>query len=177
MQLAVIVCFQVVLAFIYTNLVEWLWHKYVFHGMGKKKGGKFSHHWKKHHRTVRKSRGLDLGYNNKIGTFPDPTLEIVYIIVGALLHLPIAYFFPVFVLGVWIHGAAYYYIHRKSHLDVQWAKKWAPWHYDHHMGRNQDANWCVTFPFWDYIFNSRVYYLGTDDYTIDENRRNRRRSK
>jgi hypothetical protein len=23
------------------------------------------------------------------------------------------------------------------------------------MGKNQDCNWCVTFPFWDYILRSR----------------------
>ena len=23
-------------------------------------------------------------------------------------------------------------------------KKYVPWHYDHHMGKNQDANWGVT---------------------------------
>ena len=147
------------LAYVHTNLVEWLWHKYVFHGMGKKKNGKFSHHWKEHHKVVRKSGGYDLGYKNKIGTFPDPTSEVLYIVIGALLHLPFVYFSPIFVLGVWLHGAAYYYIHSKSHLDISWAKKWAPWHYDHHMGRNQDANWCVTPPLWDYILGTREHFL------------------
>ena len=54
---------------------------------------------------------------------------------------------------------AYFLIHRKSHLDPSWAKKYAPWHYDHHMGKNQDANWCVTFPLWDHILGTRKHYL------------------
>lgn len=35
-------------------------------------------------------------------------------------------------------------MHRRSHLEPEWAKKRIPWHYDHHMNSNQDANWCVT---------------------------------
>jgi hypothetical protein len=31
-----------------------------------------------------------------------------------------------------------------------------PWHYDHHMNSNQDANWCVTKPWFDYILGTRV---------------------
>ena len=67
--------------------------------------------------------------------------------------------FPVFVAGVCVHALVYFLIHRKSHLDIEWAKKYVPWHYDHHMGKNQDANWCVTFPFWDHILGTREYYL------------------
>jgi sterol desaturase/sphingolipid hydroxylase (fatty acid hydroxylase superfamily) len=31
-----------------------------------------------------------------------------------------------------------------------------PWHYDHHMNANQDANWCVTKPWFDYLLGTRV---------------------
>jgi len=47
-------------------------------------------------------------------------------------------------------------MHRKSHLDVEWGKKWMPWHWDHHMGRDQNANWGVTLPLWDYALGTRV---------------------
>ena len=40
-------------------------------------------------------------------------------------------------------------------------RRWAPWHYDHHMGKNQDANWCVTFPLWDHILGTRIHYANT----------------
>lgn len=35
-------------------------------------------------------------------------------------------------------------------------KKRIPWHYDHHMNSNQDANWCVTRPWFDYVMGTRV---------------------
>ena len=30
------------------------------------------------------------------------------------------------------------------------------------MGRDQDQNWCVTFPLWDYVMGTRVPYIGTE---------------
>jgi len=50
----------------------------------------------------------------------------------------------------------YYYIHRRAHLEPDWAMKKIPWHYDHHMNSNQDANWCVTKPWFDYLMGTRV---------------------
>lgn len=35
-------------------------------------------------------------------------------------------------------------------------QKKIPWHYDHHMNSNQDANWCVTKPWFDYLMGTRV---------------------
>ncbi|ERS10046.1 MULTISPECIES: hypothetical protein [Marinobacter] len=35
-------------------------------------------------------------------------------------------------------------------------KKAIPWHYNHHMNTNQDANWCVTRPWFDYIMGTRI---------------------
>ena len=30
------------------------------------------------------------------------------------------------------------------------------------MGPDQDMNWCVTFPLWDYVMGTRVPYKGTE---------------
>ncbi len=30
------------------------------------------------------------------------------------------------------------------------------------MGPDQDKNWCVTFPLWDYVMGTRVPYIGTE---------------
>jgi len=38
---------------------------------------------------------------------------------------------------------------------VEWGKKKMPWHYDHHMGKNQDSNWGVTVEWPDKLFNTR----------------------
>ena len=44
-------------------------------------------------------------------------------------------------------------------------KQHLPWHYDHHMGRDQNANWCVTHPLFDNVMGTRKIY------TYDENGR------
>src|SRR5690554_5045983 len=69
------------------------------------------------------------------------------------LAMPVA---PFFTLGTYYAAARYFYVHRRSHLKPEWGKKAIPWHYDHHMNTNQDANWCVTRPWFDYIMGTRV---------------------
>lgn len=155
---------QVVVGFLYANLFEWIWHKYVFHGLGKKKKSRFSSHWKNHHRAVRKNSYRDDSYRHFTGLTDDPMREVYELLFASTLHIPLFFIFPYFVVYLFLHSTAYFLIHRKSHLDPVWAKKWVPWHYDHHMGKNQDANWCVTFPFWDYILGTRLYFLGHEDY-------------
>lgn len=161
---------QVVIGFMYANLFEWLWHKYVFHGLGKKRNSRFSSHWRKHHRTVRKSEYKDIAYKRFTGFFDDPMREVYELFFAACLHIPLFFIFPYFVGYLFFHAAAYFFIHRKSHLDPEWAKRWVPWHYDHHMGKNQDANWCVTLPFWDYILGTRLYFLKGEGYNNHNNR-------
>mgnify|MGYP007089505962 CR=1 FL=1 len=51
-----------------------------------------------------------------------------------------------------------YFIHKKSHLDPEWCKEKLPWHYDHHMGKNQNTNWCVVHPLADYLMGTRKKY-------------------
>lgn len=43
-------------------------------------------------------------------------------------------------------------------MDLEWAKKHVPWHYDHHMGKNQDANWGVTTDWVDKLLGTRIKY-------------------
>ena len=146
---------QILVATIYANLFEWVWHRYVFHGLGKKRKSLFSSHWGKHHKLVRKSGGYDLSYKNRLFTSKDPTTEAVQLFLAASIHLPLAVWAPYFVAALYVHALAYFLIHRKSHLDPSWAQRWVPWHYDHHMGKDQNTNWCVTYPLWDYILGTR----------------------
>ena len=67
---------------------------------------------------------------------------------------------PFFVATVWACSVNYYRAHRRAHLDPRWAREHLPWHYDHHMGRNQNANWCVTHPFFDNLMGTRREFLG-----------------
>jgi hypothetical protein len=80
----------------------------------------------------------------------------------ALVHLPLLPAFPFFTATVELSIARYYYVHKRAHRDPGWAREHLPWHYDHHLGPNQDANWGVTWPWMDWIMKTREEYVGTD---------------
>jgi hypothetical protein len=149
-------------ALFFANGVEWYMHKYALHGTQQKGGGRKSfydigmkNHWT-HHRRVR----LDTYRDDELYMHPLENdagrIEIKGVIFLAgitTLVFPIA---PFFTLTSYYCGWNYYNTHRQSHLDPEWGKKTIPWHYDHHMNTNQDANWCVTKPWFDYIMGTRV---------------------
>ena len=145
---------------LYANGLEWALHKYVLHGLGGNKNSIFSYHWHIHHRRVRKSAGYDTDYNKKkwwrIKAITQERLSLFLLLV---LHFPLAFWIPTVWLTLVYAMFNYYRVHRKAHLDVNWAKKHLRWHYDHHMGRNQNANWCITRPWFDWIMGTRVHYV------------------
>jgi hypothetical protein len=141
------------------NIYEWLIHKYVFHGLGKKKGSYFSSHWYRHHKITRKSEGKDERYDRVFSSLDsDPAHEALQVGFLAAIHTPLFWVVPYFTATLWLWSVLYFFIHRKSHLDPGWAKRWLPWHYDHHMGNNQDSNWCVIIPLMDHVAGTRVHY-------------------
>jgi sterol desaturase/sphingolipid hydroxylase (fatty acid hydroxylase superfamily) len=155
----------------YANGMEWLIHKYLLHEDGKKKGSFWRFHYSEHHKNARQNDFSDPDYSRSLLEWNAQSKEVLALAVGAGIHLPIFPFVPEFVSGVWFSMAYYYYVHKKSHEDPDWARKNLPWHYDHHMGKNQDANWCVTFPLFDYIMGTRIPYLGTEEEKQDRQRR------
>ena len=150
---------QVFLGLILGNLYEWLIHKYLFHGLGKKKTSPFASHWRIHHKLVRKNQYFDENYAAFPKTLGHPFIEILQLTGLALLHIPLLWVVPYMVLTLWLNAGAYFCLHRYSHINVGWGKKWLPWHYDHHMGKDQDKNWCVTFPLMDYVLGTRKKYF------------------
>ena len=61
--------------------------------------------------------------------------------------------------------------------DTEWAREHLPWHYDHHMGPNQHANWCVTKPWADIVMGTREPYCGTEREAADNEKRARLKTK
>lgn len=135
------------------NFIEWGFHKYVLHGLGKNKSSTFSPHWHDHHKTVRKNNMVDsfylLPFSKQIKSY-----EVKSLALGALSLLPLVKKAPTFVATLAAYGAFYYLIHRRAHLDSVWASKWLPWHLSHHLKKNQDQNWCVTFPLADVVLGT-----------------------
>jgi len=149
--------FQLVLGLLYVNLLEWLIHKHILHGLGKKKGSFFSFHWHRHHSRCRKYGFFDSDYVEPL-KWKTTGKEIVGLLLLALLHLPIIFYFPVLYGALFLGAIIYYSSHAISHIHPEIGKKYFPHHFDHHMGSNQDANWCVSYPFWDKILKTRVKY-------------------
>jgi len=152
------ILFMLVSAFLYSALVEWLVHKYVLHGRGKNKKSFWAFHWHSHHKTCRKNKNSDINYKFPGG--PPVKKEIISLILATAVHFPLWYVSKLFYLAVVVLVIRYFYMHRKSHLNVEWGKKNMPWHHDHHMGKNQDANWGVTTDFIDLLMGTRVKPIG-----------------
>lgn len=144
------------------NGFEWFAHKYLLHGVHRKGKPRFSptpkqmeSHWA-HHREVRKQDFSDECYVEGIDHWRTRN-ELMSLAVAAGVASVVFYPFSKGMALAAIYSAGnYYYVHRRAHLEPDWAKRTIPWHYDHHMNSNQDANWCVTRPWFDYVMGTRV---------------------
>lgn len=154
------------IALIFANGFEWYAHKYLLHGVPKQGQPRYSpvptsmkSHWA-HHKLVRTQKYYDEGYGEGWSNWRtrNEIKSLLALTAGTTLLFPVA---PFFTLGTYYAAGRYFYVHRRSHMDPEWGKKTIPWHYDHHMNSNQDANWCVTRPWFDYIMGTRV--ISSDD--------------
>ena len=146
------------LGLIYSNAAEWWIHKHILHGLGKDKKSFWSFHWHDHHAEARKHDMVDEQYFRSLLAWEPQTKEVVALAAAAVAHLPLLPVAPFFTATVWYCGLNYYFTHKRAHLDSEWAKENLPWHYDHHMGKDQNANWCVTKPWFDLLLGTRKKY-------------------
>lgn len=140
---------QFILGLVLASLLEWVVHKYFLHDLGKKKASLFSFHWGIHHRQARKNK------------FLDPTVsarEIIGVLLLCLVGSPVCFISPLAYTAMLFHAMVYLIIHNYAHKNPDWCFKYLRWHYDHHMGKDQDKNWCVVHPLADYILGTRRKY-------------------
>jgi hypothetical protein len=150
-----------------TNIGEWVIHKYLLHHLGAKRSSFWAFHWHQHHRSVRRHKMVDALYVAEASGQSEWSRELKSIVIGGIIGGAILMpFVPAFVITVWYRLYRYYLVHRRSHLDSDWARTNLPWHYDHHMGKSQNANWCVTHPWFDYIMGTRVKYAYEGGVTV-----------
>lgn len=149
---------QIIIAIVYQNFLEWVLHNIVLHKIGRNKNSIVSYHWHRHHKIVRTNNYRDDDYKLPFYKLNTKSKEILGLLLLVVLHIPILFFYPVVFITLLIGCILYYQLHKKSHVDTEWGKKYLPWHYDHHCGTNQNLNYCVTFPLFDYLFGTRVKY-------------------
>jgi hypothetical protein len=58
---------QFVVGLFAENAGEWVFHRYVLHGLGKRPGSIWNYHWHEHHRVSQINGMLDLGYRGAVG--------------------------------------------------------------------------------------------------------------
>jgi sterol desaturase/sphingolipid hydroxylase (fatty acid hydroxylase superfamily) len=105
----------------------------------------------------------DAQYDRPLFTWGPKSKELVALLAGAAVHAPLFPVAPFFTGTLWFCMWRYYRLHKRAHRDPSWARAHLPWHVDHHLGRNQNQNWCVTHPFFDYLMGTRKRYLGTKE--------------
>jgi sterol desaturase/sphingolipid hydroxylase (fatty acid hydroxylase superfamily) len=165
------------LALLAANAAEWLVHKHVLHGQGKRKGSFWSFHWQEHHRNAREHAFRDPDYERSPFAWNAQGKEVASLVGASLLVTPLLPVAPFFVLTSYYASYNYYRCHKRAHEDPEWAREHLPWHYDHHMGPDQDENWCVTRPWFDELMGTRVPYAGTERERSDLERRAKRRAR
>lgn len=152
---------EIPLGLLYGNAVEWFVHRYLLHGLGKNKGSFWSFHWHDHHKNARRNDMVDPDYTMALQVNSPPGKELITLIIASIAHAPLFFVAPFFTLTLWYCAFNYHRMHKKSHLDPEWARANMPWHVDHHMGPEQDMNWCVTKPWFDILLGTRQKYVGT----------------
>lgn len=148
-----------IVALLSQNVSEWFVHKFILHKLGANKKSFFHYHWEHHHR-CRKLRNIDPEY---VQIYKSHGItKMLWKEIGMMLALSLLlggpiYFFTWKALGVTTVIALWFYFlaHAYSHINPEWSKKFMPWHYDHHMGKDQNQNWCVTFPWFDWVMGTR----------------------
>jgi sterol desaturase/sphingolipid hydroxylase (fatty acid hydroxylase superfamily) len=163
------------LALLTANATEWVFHKYVLHGLGRDRKSFWSFHWYEHHRSSRRHQGLDPEYQKPLFGWHAQGKEALALGVAGVLYLPLFPVAPFFTATMFYCGINYYRKHKRAHQDLDWARTHLPWHLDHHLGPKQDANWCVTRPWFDILLGTREPYLGTEREKSDLARRHQRK--
>ncbi|MFT4626731.1 MAG: sterol desaturase/sphingolipid hydroxylase (fatty acid hydroxylase superfamily) [Myxococcota bacterium] len=162
---------------LYANAMEWVIHKHVLHGTGKRRSSFWSFHFHEHHQASRRNEMVDGDYDKPLRSLDAQGKEALGLLLLGVAHAPLLPVAPWFTATLWASGMLYYTRHKRAHQDAEWGRENLPWHYDHHMGPNQDSNWCVTFPWFDHVMGTREPYAGTEREAQDRARREARAAR
>lgn len=139
------------LGLIAENSGEWAVHKYLLHGLGKRRDSFWSYHLYEHHAAASRNEMLDPGYQAWPLRWNAQGKEALVLAAIALAHVPLLWLAPGYVSGIYTGMVCYYLRHRRAHLDPEWARSHMPWHYAHHMEPNSGEYWCITWPWFDRV--------------------------
>ena len=146
---------SIAIGYAYSTAMEWVVHNLVYHRLGRKLGGRFNFHLKEHHRDTRRHGGVDPALSDQTWAWDAHGREAFGLLLLVVLHAPLAWLAP-WVFGTIVAMAVlYHYCHRRSHRDPEWCRTRLPWHWEHHMGTNPHANYCLTSDWFDRLMGTR----------------------
>ncbi len=145
---------QFFLGLLVANAGEWCMHRYILHYYGKRPDSFWAYHWHEHHYAAQQSDMIDSGYKSWPVRWNTQAKEWLTLMSILLVNAPFFWWANGYAFGMYLSVFSYYIVHRQAHLDSCWAKNYLPWHYDHHL-YDPNANWCVTYPLFDYVMNTR----------------------
>ncbi len=141
----------VAVGFLYFSFLEYCIHRWIVHPLSKKHYSFFKLHLFNHHRIAKNEAMIDADYSN----------DNKFIIGIMFFHMPMIIISSTLLFGIIIYTIVYSIMHQRCHSIPGWARRHAPWHYDHHMGPNHDANWGTVIPLWDALLCTRSHYART----------------
>ncbi len=156
---------------LYGLFFEYAVHRWILHGPGRKKSSIVSFHFHEHHAIARRRNMHDESYISNKWKLNSKTKELIALVLAFTVHIPIMIALPWVGLAVFLSIVSYFFQHAKSHKNVEWGRVALSWHYDHHMGPDQNKNFGVRTDFFDKLFGTRRIYYGTRTERIDYHRR------
>jgi sterol desaturase/sphingolipid hydroxylase (fatty acid hydroxylase superfamily) len=154
-----------------SGISEWWIHKHILHGAGKKRESFWAFHFHEHHSASRRHQMIDGDYLRSPFRWNAQGKEVLGLCLLSIPVLATAPVAPFFAATSVYMGMRYYRLHKRAHLDPDWAREHLAWHYDHHMGPDQDCNWGVTVEWPDRLFGTRRKYAGTEKEERDRAKR------
>ncbi len=145
---------QFIFGLLAANAGEWFIHRYFLHGLGQNPQSFWAYHLYEHHTVARHNDMLDTGYQKWPKLWNSQAKEWLVLICILILNLPFFWLANGYAWAIFFSVFIYYFLHRQAHCQRDWAKNSLPWHYRHHL-LNDNANWCITHPLFDYLMKTR----------------------
>lgn len=141
---------------------EWATHRYLLHGLGRDRNSRFAFHYHEHHQSARRNGGYDPAYEGRVWTTTTQRREAIGLTMVGLAHAPLFPIAPFYTSTIWYCLYRYRRDHRRGHLDPSWMRDHLSWHYDHHMGGDQDKNFGVVWSWFDSLAGTREVFVGSE---------------
>jgi sterol desaturase/sphingolipid hydroxylase (fatty acid hydroxylase superfamily) len=151
----------IVMGWVYWIIVEYSIHRWAFHKKHLQYDSIFSFHLYEHHIIATKEAMDDHQYQSRSSSRSARRKENILLFIIAAVNAPFVFLSPLFYLSFICSEISYFVIHKKSHTNSEWSRRYLSHHYDHHMGPDSYCNFGVQTDIIDRILGTRKKFYGT----------------